>query len=93
MQIKEVLKQTAERRGPASAPTVDPYWNRDFGYGMVDARAAVELSMHLLETNQTTSIDWTIQNHLLNVTQEAVPQLSLAMLGHNPMSLSASNIE
>ena len=70
MQIKEVLKQTAERRGPASAPTVDPYWNRDFGYGMVDARAAVELSMHLLETNQTTSIDWTIQNHLLNVTQE-----------------------
>ena len=70
MQIKEVLKQTAERRGPASAPTVDPYWNRDFGYGMVDARAAVELSMHLLETNQTTSIDWTIQNHLLNVTEE-----------------------
>ncbi len=70
MQIKEVLKQTAERRGPASAPSVDPYWNRDFGYGMVDARAAVELSMHLLETNQTNSIDWTIQNHLLNVTQE-----------------------
>ena len=70
MQIKEVLKQTAERRGPASAPTVDPYWNRDFGYGMVDARAAVELSMYLLETNQTTNIDWTIQNHLLNVTQE-----------------------
>ena len=70
MQIKEVLKQTAERRGPASAPTVDPYWNRDFGYGMVDARAAVELSMHLLETNQTANIDWTIQNHLLNVTQE-----------------------
>ena len=70
MQIKEVLKQTAERRGPASAPTVDPYWNRDFGYGMVDARAAVELSMHLLETNQTANIDWTIQNHLLNVTQD-----------------------
>ena len=70
MQIKEVLKQTAERRGPASAPNVDPYWNRDFGYGMVDARAAVELSMHLLETNQTANIDWTIQNHLLNVTQE-----------------------
>ena len=70
MQIKEVLKQTAERRGPASAPTVDPYWNRDFGYGMVDARAAVELSMHLLETNQTANIDWTIQNHLLNMTQE-----------------------
>ena len=70
MQIKEVLKQTAERRGPASNPTVDPYWNRDFGYGMVDARAAVELAFYLAETNQSTSIDWTIQNHLLNVTNE-----------------------
>ena len=70
MVIKEVLKQTAERRGPASAPTVDPYWNRDFGYGMVDARAAVELALHLAETNQSTSIDWTIQNHLLNVTNQ-----------------------
>ncbi len=70
MTIKEVLKQTAERRGPASAPTVDPYWNRDFGYGMVDARAAVELALHLKETNQSTSIDWTIQNHILNVTND-----------------------
>ncbi len=70
MAIKEVLKQTAERRGPASAPTVDPYWNRDFGYGMVDARAAVELAFHLAETNQSSSIDWTIQNHLLNVSEE-----------------------
>jgi len=70
MQIKEVLKQTAERRGPASNPTVDPYWNRDFGYGMVDARAAVELAFHLADTNQSASIDWTIQNHLLNVTND-----------------------
>ena len=70
MAIKEVLKQTAERRGPASAPTVDPYWNRDFGYGMVDARAAVEMAFHLGETNQSTNIDWTIQNHLLNVTND-----------------------
>jgi len=70
MQIKEVLKQTAERRGPASAPDVDPYWNRDFGYGMIDARAAVEMALHLKETNQSTSIDWTIQNHILNVTND-----------------------
>jgi subtilisin family serine protease len=68
MAIKEVLKQTAERRGSASNPDVDPYWNRDFGYGMVDARAAVELALHLAETNQSSSIDWTIQNHMLNVT-------------------------
>ena len=70
VQIKEVLKQTAERRGPASAPSVDPYWNRDFGYGMVDARAAVELAFHLFETNQSEGIDPSLQNHLLNVTTE-----------------------
>jgi serine protease AprX len=68
MAIKEVLKQTAERKGSPSAPEVDPYWNRDFGYGMVDARAAVELALHLGETGQSESIDWTLQNHLLKTT-------------------------
>jgi hypothetical protein len=68
MAIKEVLKQTAERKGQPSAPEVDPYWNRDFGYGMIDARAAVELALHLAQTNQSETIDWTLQNHLLNST-------------------------
>jgi hypothetical protein len=70
LQIKEVLKQTAERRGPASVPDVDPYWNRDFGYGMVDAYEAVKLAQHLNQTEQSASIDPYLQNHLLdyNVT-------------------------
>jgi len=70
LQIKEVLKQTAERRGPASAPDVDPYWNRDFGYGMVDAYEAVKLAQHLNQTEQSASVDPYLQNHLLdyNVT-------------------------
>ena len=70
LQIKEVLKQTAERRGPASAPDVDPYWNRDFGYGMVDAYEAVKMVQHLNQTEQSASIDPYLQNHLLdyNVT-------------------------
>ena len=68
LQIREVLKQTAERRGEATQPDVDPYWNRDFGWGMVDARAAVELSFHLIETNQTSMVDWTLQNHHLNTS-------------------------
>ena len=70
LQIKEVLKQTAERRGPASAADVDPYWNRDFGYGMVDAYEAVKLAQHLNQTEQSASIDPYLQNHLLdyNVT-------------------------
>ena len=67
LQIKEVLKQTAERRGEPSAPDVDPYWNRDFGWGMVDARAAVALALHLAETEQTDTVDVSLQNHLLNL--------------------------
>ena len=37
---------------------------------MVDARAAVEMAFYLGETDQSTTIDWTVQNHLLNVTTE-----------------------
>jgi len=70
LQIREVIKQTAERRGEPTEPSVDAYWNRDFGWGMIDARAAVELSFHLLETNQSAEVDWTLQNHLLNVSED-----------------------
>jgi len=67
LQIKEVLKQTAERRGEPSAPEVDPYWNRDFGWGMVDAHAAVAMAQHIAQTEQTDSLDVSLQNHLLNL--------------------------
>jgi len=67
LQIKEVLKQTSERRGEPSAPEVDPYWNRDFGYGMVDAYAAVSLALVLNEAENLAEIDPSIQNHLLNL--------------------------
>jgi len=67
LQIKEVLKQTSERMGEPSAPEVDPYWNREFGYGMVDAHAAVALAQHIAETGQTDSLDVSLQNHLLNL--------------------------
>ena len=70
LQIREVIKQTAERRGEPTEPSVDPYWNRDFGWGMIDARAGVELAFHLLETNQSADVDWTLQNHLLNVSED-----------------------
>ncbi|MGB1432537.1 MAG: S8 family serine peptidase [Candidatus Poseidoniaceae archaeon] len=69
LEIKEILKFTAERRGEPSAPEVDPYWNRDFGWGMVDARAAVEMSFLLLEQGTTGSIDVTAQAHVDNLTQ------------------------
>ena len=76
LQIKEVLKQTAERRGEASVPEVDPYWNREFGYGMVDAYAAVQLALFLSDTDQTASIDPNLQNHLLNVSTNGSIEIS-----------------
>ena len=66
MQLKEILKQTAERRGEPSLPEVDPYWNRDFGFGMVDAYAATLMAIHLKETGTTELVDPGIQNHLIS---------------------------
>ena len=72
LQVKEVLKHTSELRGEPSAPDVDPYWNREFGYGMVDALAAVELAIFLHESGQSQSIDPELQNHGLNFTQDGI---------------------
>lgn len=63
-EIKEILKLTAERRGAASAPEVDPFWNRDFGFGMVDAYAAVSMAFDLKYQGLTGEVDVTTQVHI-----------------------------
>lgn len=63
-EMKEILKLTAERRGEPSAPEVDPFWNRDFGWGMVDALAAVEMAFFLKEEGLTGQIDVSSQVHI-----------------------------
>ena len=65
------MKQTSERKGEPSFPEIDPYWNRDFGYGMVDAYAAVSMAIHLKETSQSNGINPFLQNHLLNQSMES----------------------
>jgi len=65
-EMKEILKLTAERRGEPSNAAVDPFWNRDFGWGMVDAYEAVHLSMYLAEQNLTGTIDVFSQVHITN---------------------------
>lgn len=47
LQIKEILKQTAERKGDPYDASIDPFWNEDFGWGMVDAYEAVKLSLDI----------------------------------------------
>ncbi len=65
-EIKEILKITAERRGEPSAPDVDPFWNRDFGFGMVDAYAAVSMSFDLKYQGLTGEVDVTTQVHIMD---------------------------
>jgi subtilisin family serine protease len=67
-EMKEILKLTAERRGEPSAPDVDPFWNRDFGWGMVDAYEAVSLSIHLRDQNLTGNVDVSTQVHITNAS-------------------------
>ncbi len=63
-EMKEILKFTAERKGEPTQPDVDPYWNRDFGWGLVDAYEAVKLSIELKEQNLTGKIDINTQVHV-----------------------------
>lgn len=81
LQIKEVLKHTSEVRGEPSAPEVDPYWNREFGYGMVDALAAVELAFFLRESGQTPLIDPTLQSHSYGFNQ-TISESAINITGH-----------
>jgi len=68
-QVTGVLHQTSERRGPATFPDLDPFWNRDFGYGMVDAYEAVKLAMELNDLD-VDAIDVELQAHITNVTED-----------------------
>ena len=65
-EVKEILKLTAERRGEASAPEVDPFWNRDFGFGMVDAYAAVSMAIDFKQKGLTGAVDVTTQVHVID---------------------------
>ena len=65
-EVKEILKLTAERRGDASAPEVDPFWNRDFGFGMVDAYAAVSMAIDFKQKGLTGAVDVTTQVHVID---------------------------
>ena len=69
-EMKEIIKFTAERKGEPTQPEVDPFWNRDFGWGIVDAYEATKLAILLKEQNLNGQIDVFTQVHLnqLNLT-------------------------
>ncbi len=64
---KEILRFTAERRGEPTLPELDPFWNRDFGYGIVDSYKACRVTERIEDLN---SIDIDLQNFILNISSE-----------------------
>jgi hypothetical protein len=60
------LQFTAERRGPATYPELDPFWNRDFGYGIVDAYNATKVASEITDVNE---IDINLQAYIMNITE------------------------
>lgn len=63
--VMEILHFTAERRGNGTYPELDPFWNRDFGYGIVDAYKAVRVSEAI---EDVTEIDPNLQCFIMNIT-------------------------
>ncbi len=66
--IKQILHMTSERRGEATLPDIDPFWNRDFGYGIVDAYEAVKVSVEL-QGQDLRSLDVELQAYIVNITE------------------------
>ncbi len=62
--VREILHLTAERRGEPSIPDLDPIWNKDFGYGIVDAYKAVNVSANL---NNIDDIDIDLQCYITEI--------------------------
>ena len=74
-EIKEIIKLTAERRGEATQPDVDPFWNRDFGWGMADAYEATKMAFLLKEQNLTGAVDIFTQVHIVNASMNSSSDL------------------
>ncbi len=69
LEVREILRMTAEPRGEASQPDVDPIWNRDFGWGIIDARAAVEQALIWQESGNNQSLTHELHLRITNVSE------------------------
>jgi len=76
--VKEILTHTAERRGEPTLPDIDPLWNKDFGYGMVDAYAALSMAIEL--KGLTDTVDPELQAFVLNTSAEGAGFVRDALL-------------
>jgi len=69
--IREILRSTATRMGDASQPEHDPYWNKDFGWGLVHGHDAVWTAQYLDMIAMTTSdMNLDLQVHIENISNQ-----------------------
>ncbi|MCK4718146.1 MAG: S8 family serine peptidase, partial [Thermoplasmata archaeon] len=55
-QVKDILRQAAERRGDPYDETLDPVYNEQYGWGMVDAYAAVSMAENTTEPDLSLTV-------------------------------------
>jgi len=67
--VKEILKYTADRKKPPTYPELDPFWERDFGYGVVDAYAATLLAGSIPDVGK---VDPRLQAHITNLSFDTI---------------------
>ena len=71
--IREILRSTATRMGPASQPEHDPHWNEDFGWGLVHGHDAVWTAQYLNMTGISTSdMNLDLQVHIENISENGL---------------------
>ena len=71
--IREILRSTATRMGPASQPEHDPHWNEDFGWGVVHGHDAVWTAQYLNMTGISTSdMNLDLQVHIENISEDGL---------------------
>jgi len=64
-EVKEILHVTSEHRGEPTFPDIDPIYNREWGWGIIDAYKAVSVARDL---DEWPDVDMSIQGYLTNVS-------------------------
>ena len=77
---KEVLRASAERRGNATVYELDPFWNKDFGWGVVDAYEACRMVERIEDMG---AVDVGLQSFVSNATPIGPGKTMLTLLAWN----------
>jgi subtilisin family serine protease len=73
--VKEILRFTAERRGNATFPELDPFWNKDFGWGIIDAYRAVKVAESIEDVDE---IDTKLQCFIMDISNSSSKYIDIS---------------